>query len=102
MHKHQRASCLSYAGSHARAGVIPAVLPVPPYLWLNCFTLSYAVQIARDKLVALGTSIGKFTHSGKFRLTVGALDVLAQYAKYKVGRLHGNIADTKALLPALS
>ncbi|GAB4824015.1 hypothetical protein N2152v2_011061 [Parachlorella kessleri] len=43
-----------------------------------------ATNIARDKLVALGTSIGKFTHSGKFRLTVGALDVLAQHAKYKV------------------
>lgn len=32
----------------------------------------------------LGTCIGKLTHSGKFRLTVGALDVLAQHAKYKV------------------
>jgi hypothetical protein len=40
--------------------------------------------VARDKLVALGTCIGKFTHSGKFRVTIGALDVLAQYAKYKV------------------
>lgn len=40
-------------------------------------------QVAREKLVALGTCVGKFTHSGKFRLTVGALDVLAQYAKYK-------------------
>ena len=43
------------------------------------------LQIARDKLVALGTCIGKFTHSGKFRVTIGALDLLAQYAKYKVG-----------------
>ena len=42
------------------------------------------LQIARDKLVHLGTCIGKLTHSGKFRLTVGALDLLAQYAKYKV------------------
>ena len=42
-------------------------------------------QVARDKLVALGTCIGKFTHSGKFRVTIGALDLLAQYAKYKVG-----------------
>ena len=44
-----------------------------------------APQVARDKLVALGTCIGKFTHSGKFRVTIGALDLLAQYAKYKVG-----------------
>jgi ribosome biogenesis protein Nip4 len=43
-----------------------------------------ALQVARDKLVALGTNIGKFTHSGKFRLTIGALELLASYAKYKV------------------
>ena len=48
-----------------------------------------ATNVARDKLVALGTCIGKFTHSGKFRLTVGAVDVLAQHAKYKVGRWAG-------------
>lgn len=41
-------------------------------------------QIAREKLVALGTCVGKLTHSGKFRLTIGALDILAQHAKYKV------------------
>lgn len=43
-----------------------------------------AAQVAREKLVHLGTSIGKMTHSGKFRLTVGCLDLLAQHAKYKV------------------
>lgn len=43
-----------------------------------------ATNVARDKLVALGMCIGKFTHSGKFRLTVGSLDILARYAKYKV------------------
>jgi ribosome biogenesis protein Nip4 len=42
-------------------------------------------QVARDKLVHLGACIGKLTHSGKFRLTVGALDILAQHARYKVG-----------------
>lgn len=42
------------------------------------------LQVAREKLVHLGTCIGKLTHSGKFRLTVGALDILAQHAKYKV------------------
>lgn len=46
--------------------------------------MSYRTQIARDKLVALGTCIGKLTHTGKFRLTVGALDIISQYAKYKV------------------
>lgn len=43
-----------------------------------------ATNVARDKLVSLGTCIGKFTHSGKFRLTIGCLDVMARYAKYKV------------------
>lgn len=40
--------------------------------------------MARDKLVALGTCIGKLTHSGKFHLTIGALDLLAHHCKYKV------------------
>ena len=43
-----------------------------------------ATSISRDKLVHLGTAVGRLTHSGKFRLTVGALDLLAQHAKYKV------------------
>ena len=47
---------------------------------------SAAPQIAREKLVSLGTCVGKLTHTGKFRLTIGALDLLAQYAKYKVGQ----------------
>jgi hypothetical protein len=43
------------------------------------------LQIARDKLVSLGTPVGKLTHSGKFRLTIGALELLSRYAKHKVG-----------------
>eukprot|EP00879_Flechtneria_rotunda_P023394 GHRR01024745.1.p2 GENE.GHRR01024745.1~~GHRR01024745.1.p2 ORF type:complete len:102 (+),score=20.18 GHRR01024745.1:462-767(+) len=43
-----------------------------------------ATNIARDKLVSLGCPVGKLTHSGKFRLTIGALDVLSRYAKHKV------------------
>lgn len=48
-----------------------------------CFRAVH-LQVARDKLVALGTCIGKLTHTGKFRLTIGALDLISQYAKYKV------------------
>ncbi len=44
------------------------------------------LQVAREKLVALGTCMGKLTHTGKFRLTIGALDILSQHAKYKVIR----------------
>ncbi|GFH19501.1 60S ribosome subunit biogenesis protein NIP7 homolog [Haematococcus lacustris] len=43
-----------------------------------------SLQIARDKLVHLGTCIGKLTHTGKFRLAIGALDILSQHAKYKI------------------
>lgn len=46
--------------------------------------MSRATCVAREKLAALGTCIGKFTHSSKFRLTIGALDLLSRYAKYKV------------------
>lgn len=42
------------------------------------------LQVSRDKLVSLGSCIGKFTHSDKFRLTIGALDILAAHAKFKV------------------
>jgi 60S ribosome subunit biogenesis protein NIP7 len=41
-------------------------------------------QISRKNLVAMGTMLGRFTHSGKFKLTVHALPVIAQYAKFKV------------------
>ncbi len=41
-------------------------------------------QVGREQLVSLGQCIGKLTHSGKFRLTIGALDVLGSHAKYKV------------------
>ena len=43
-----------------------------------------ATNISRDNLVTLGQNIGKFTHSGKFRLTIGALDLLAAHAKHKM------------------
>ena len=32
----------------------------------------------------MGTMLGRFTHSGKFKLTVHALPVIAQHAKFKV------------------
>ena len=46
-----------------------------------------ATNIARDQLVSLGVCVGKFTHSDKFRLTIGALELLATYAKHKVRRV---------------
>ena len=43
-----------------------------------------ATSVARDQLVSLGVCVGKFTHSDKFRLTIGALELLAAHAKHKV------------------
>jgi 60S ribosome subunit biogenesis protein NIP7 len=41
-------------------------------------------NFSRDKLVSTGICVGKVTHSGKFRLTIHILEVLAQFAKHKV------------------
>jgi 60S ribosome subunit biogenesis protein NIP7 len=46
--------------------------------------LKTATSIHRDALLHVGTCLGKFTKSGKFRLHITALDYLSQYAKYKV------------------
>ncbi|KAL1973177.1 hypothetical protein VTN31DRAFT_6719 [Thermomyces dupontii] len=43
-----------------------------------------ATSVARPNLLSLGTCIGKFTKSGKFRLHITALDVIAPHARYKV------------------
>ena len=43
-----------------------------------------ATNVSREKLVALGTCVGKFTHKGSFHLTVQALGLLAPHAKHKV------------------
>uniref|UniRef100_A0A7N0UK94 60S ribosome subunit biogenesis protein NIP7 homolog n=1 Tax=Kalanchoe fedtschenkoi TaxID=63787 RepID=A0A7N0UK94_KALFE len=43
-----------------------------------------ATNVARDKLVSLGTCVGKFTKGGSFHLTVQALSLLAANAKHKV------------------
>jgi len=43
-----------------------------------------ATSIPRANLLSLGTCIGKFTKSGKFRLHITALDTIAPHARYKV------------------
>ncbi|GMH19100.1 hypothetical protein Nepgr_020941 [Nepenthes gracilis] len=43
-----------------------------------------ATNISREKLVSLGTQIGKFTHHENFHLTIHALSILAVNAKQKV------------------
>ncbi|KAL7626871.1 ribosome biosynthesis protein nip7 [Parahypoxylon ruwenzoriense] len=43
-----------------------------------------ATSVARDSLASLGICLGKFTKSGKFRLHITALPILAEHARYKL------------------
>jgi 60S ribosome subunit biogenesis protein NIP7 len=43
-----------------------------------------ATSVARDNLLSLGTCLGKFTRTGKFRLHITSLDVIAPHARFKV------------------
>lgn len=43
-----------------------------------------ATSVARPNLMSLGLCLGKFTKTGKFRIHITALSVLAQHAKYKI------------------
>ena len=46
--------------------------------------LKHALNVPAEQIASIGTAFGKFTKTGKFRLTITCLDHLAQYAKYKV------------------
>jgi len=43
-----------------------------------------ATSVARENLLSLGTCIGKFTKTGKFRLHITCLDIIAPHARYKL------------------
>ncbi|KAK1772171.1 hypothetical protein QBC33DRAFT_774 [Phialemonium atrogriseum] len=43
-----------------------------------------ASSISRDKLLSLGVCLGKFTKTGKVRLHITALPILAKYARHKI------------------
>ncbi|KAJ5918635.1 hypothetical protein N7466_010627 [Penicillium verhagenii] len=43
-----------------------------------------AVSIPRASLLSVGTMIGKFTKTGKFRLALTSLDVIAPHARYRL------------------
>jgi 60S ribosome subunit biogenesis protein NIP7 len=43
-----------------------------------------ATSVKRDNLLSLGICLGKFTKTGKFRLHITALSVIAPHARYKV------------------
>ncbi|RJE22382.1 hypothetical protein PHISCL_05285 [Aspergillus sclerotialis] len=52
------------------------------YLRLSIANL--ATSIPRANLLSLGTCVGKFTKTGKFRIHITALDIIAPHARYKV------------------
>jgi 60S ribosome subunit biogenesis protein NIP7 len=52
--------------------------------YLSEAQLKQTTSFSRDTLISAGTCVGKFTHSGKFQLTIHFLEVLAQFAKHKV------------------
>ncbi|KAI9850667.1 MAG: ribosome biosynthesis protein nip7 [Vezdaea acicularis] len=52
--------------------------------YVRLSTANLATSIARDNLLSLGTCLGKFTKTGKFRLHITALDIIAPHARYKV------------------
>merc|ERR1719231_928056 len=43
-----------------------------------------AGHVARKQLMSAGVQVGKFTHSGKFRMSITFLDVLSRLARFKV------------------
>lgn len=55
-----------------------------PLLLCSERLMRQATSIGRDDLVSLGTCFGKFTKSKKFHLKVTCLDIISQFAKYKV------------------
>eukprot|EP01128_Nolandella_sp_AFSM9_P002960 TRINITY_DN13399_c0_g1_i1.p1 TRINITY_DN13399_c0_g1~~TRINITY_DN13399_c0_g1_i1.p1 ORF type:complete len:181 (-),score=44.03 TRINITY_DN13399_c0_g1_i1:237-779(-) len=46
--------------------------------------LGKATNVNRKNLISMGVCLGKFTKSRKFILHITSLDILAQYARYKV------------------
>lgn len=43
-----------------------------------------AMNFGKDELLSVGTCLGKFTKTRKFRLQITSLDIIARYGKYKI------------------
>lgn len=46
--------------------------------------VNLATSVKRDQLLSIGTCLGKFTKTGKFRLHITALPIISQHARYKL------------------
>lgn len=72
----------SHKNAHAERNVFRMHGSRVYYMSLSLANL--ATCIARDKLLSLGICIGKFSKTGKFRMHITALDVIAPHARYKL------------------
>lgn len=52
--------------------------------YLDANLLRHAAALPHDKVLAVGTPVGKFTKTKKFKLHITCLDLLAEHAAYKV------------------
>ncbi|KAF3915431.1 hypothetical protein AA313_de0209655 [Arthrobotrys entomopaga] len=43
-----------------------------------------ATSVSRSSLLSIGTCVGKFSKTGKFKLHITALDLIAPHARYKI------------------
>jgi ribosome biogenesis protein Nip4 len=64
----------------------------------RCYYISESLMkaansISRDNLLSVGTCIGKFTKSGKFRLHITALEYLSQYAKVRLPKTETELSE---------
>ncbi|KAI2765329.1 hypothetical protein DTO012A8_9452 [Penicillium roqueforti] len=55
--------------------------------YVNKEIANLSISFPRDQLLSMGTMIGKYTKTGKFRINLTALDLLAQHARYKIAKL---------------
>lgn len=83
----------NYTGQSLNHLIQPPNNPIERYVfrlqesrvyYMKLSLANLATSIARDNLLSLGTCLGKFTKTGKFRMHITALDVIAPHARYKV------------------
>jgi 60S ribosome subunit biogenesis protein NIP7 len=82
----------SYTGSSLKTLIQPAAngeayvfrLHLQRVYYVRASLANLATSVSRHALLSLGTCLGKFTKTGKFRLHITALDVIAPHARYKI------------------
>ncbi|KAL6548261.1 hypothetical protein OROGR_008682 [Orobanche gracilis] len=74
----------SYEGPDSNPGGYCLRLQRNRVFYVSESLVKRATNIKREKLISLGTQIGKFTKAGKFHLTIQCLNLLAANAKHKV------------------